>query len=163
MLCSDIRHRLLVGVSVALAFLAPLSAAADEKRLVIRSARVLTMDANQPEGRAIAIVDGRIAAVGSEEALAPYLDGAQVYDVPGGLVLPGFQDAHNHLVWSGTELQGLDLTGVTDLAGLRAAIEQGMQSLPENAWVRASGWDMPPFLRQKLPIWMRSQGRARQF
>ncbi len=149
MLCSNIRHTLLVGVSVALAFLAPLSAAATEQRLVIRSARVLTMDAKQPEGRAIAIVDGRIAAVGSEEAIAPYIEGAQVYDLPGRLVLPGFQDAHNHLIWSGTELQGLDLTGVSDLAGLRAAIEQGMQSLPENAWVRASGWDIAAFPEAK--------------
>ena len=31
------------------------------------------------------------------------------YDLTGALVLPGFQDGHNHLIWSATEQQDIDL------------------------------------------------------
>ncbi len=160
MLCSNIRHTLLVGVSVALAFLAPLSAAATEQRLVIRSARVLTMDAKQPEGRAIAIVDGRIAAVGSEEAIAPYIEGAQVYDLPGTLVLPGFQDAHNHRALSSRA--SISQVFLTWQAYGPPSSKGFSRCRRTRGSVRAAGTSRP-FLRQKLPIWTQSQGRARQF
>ena len=99
----------------------------------------------KPEASALAVVDGRIAAIGSADDVAPYLKGAKVYDLPGALVLPGFQDSHNHLVWSATELQDVDLSSVADTQGLKAAIEAGVASLPADAWVRASGWDISAF------------------
>lgn len=128
------------------AFLATTMAAfADGQALVLRGARILTMDAEKPEASALAVVDGRIVAVGSADDVAPFLKGARIYDLPGTLVLPGFQDSHNHLVWSATELQAIDLTGASDNEALRAAIETGMASLPEGAWIRASSWDISAY------------------
>ena len=86
--------------------LAATAAFADGQAIVLRGARILTMDDAKPEASAIAVVDGRIAAIGSADDVAPYLKGAKVYDLPGALVLPGFQDSHNHLVWSATEAAG---------------------------------------------------------
>ena len=130
-------------VASAFALVAGTPAAyADSQALILRGARVLTMDQQKPEVQAVAIVDGRVAAVGSADDMAPFLKGATVYDLPAeALVLPGFQDSHNHLIWSATELQDIDLSGVADEAGLRAAIEKGVGKLPENAWIRASLWD----------------------
>src|SRR5688572_10252206 len=73
--------------------------------LVLRGARILTMDQARPEATALAIVDGRIAAVGAEADVAQFLAGAKIYDLPGTLVLPGFQDSHNHLIWSATQAE----------------------------------------------------------
>lgn len=120
-----------------------LGSAAHADTIVLRGARVLTMDDGKPEAQAIALVDGRIAAVGSAADVEPYLKGATVYDLPASaLVLPGFQDAHNHLIWSGTALEDIDLTDVSDEAGLRAAIEPVMATLPEGAWLRGGGWSV---------------------
>src|SRR5262249_34688914 len=66
--------------------------------LVIRNAKVWTVDPALPEAEAIAVRDGRIAAVGDDpdvrDAVGP---GAEEVDAGGGTVLPGFIDAHNHL------------------------------------------------------------------
>ncbi len=114
--------------------------------LVLRGARVLTMDDAKPEASAIALVDGKIAAVGTPDDVKPFLEGARVYDLPAtALVLPGFQDSHNHLVWSATELQDVDLSDVADAEALRTAIEAGLAKLPEGAWLRASSWDISAF------------------
>jgi predicted amidohydrolase YtcJ len=104
---------------------------------------VLTMDDSKPEAKAIALVDGRIAAVGSVDDVASFLEGAKVYDLPAdALVLPGFQDSHNHLIWSAAQAEDISLTDVSDEAGLRAAIEPVMARLPKEAWLRGGGWSV---------------------
>ena len=130
-------------LSAAFALLLGAGAAfADGQALVLRGARILTMDAAKPEASAIAVVDGRIAAIGSADDVAPFLAGAKVYDLPGALVLPGFQDSHNHLIWSATQAEDIDLSGATDKDTLRAAIEPRLASFPEGTWIRAGMWDI---------------------
>ena len=120
-----------------------LGTAAYADTIVLRGARMLTMDDSKPEAKAIALVDGKIAAVGSDADVEPFLKGARVYDLPGdALVLPGFQDSHNHLIWSAAQAEDISLTDVSDEAGLRAAIEPVMAALPENAWLRGGGWSV---------------------
>ena len=120
-----------------------LSSAAFADTIVLRGARVLTMDDSKPEASAIALVDGKIAAVGSAADVEPFLKGATVYDLPeSALVMPGFQDSHNHLIWSAAQAEDISLTDVSDEAGLRAAIEPAMAALPKDAWLRGGGWSV---------------------
>jgi len=120
-----------------------LGSAAHADTIVLRGARVLTMDDVKPEAQAIALVDGRIAAVGSDADVEQFLKGAKVYDLPAdALVLPGFQDSHNHLIWSAAQAEDISLTDVADEAGLRTAIEPVMATLPEDAWLRGGGWSV---------------------
>ena len=58
------------------------SGIASAETVVLRGARVLTMDDARPEGRAVAVVDGTVAAVGSAADVEPFLKGAKVYDLP---------------------------------------------------------------------------------
>jgi len=111
--------------------------------IILRGARVLTMDDAKPEAQAIALVDGRIAAVGTDVEVEPFFKDAKIYDLPAGaLVLPGFQDSHNHLIWSAAQAEDISLTDVSDEAGLRAAIEPAMAALPDDAWLRGGGWSV---------------------
>ena len=120
-----------------------LSSAAFADTIVLRGARVLTMDDSKPEASAIALVDGKIAAVGTAADVEPFLKGATVYDLPeSALVMPGFQDSHNHLIWSAAQAEDISLTDVSDEAGLRAAIEPVMAALPKDAWLRGGGWSV---------------------
>lgn len=137
-------------LSLAIAGIAALTgatAAFADQALVLRGARILTMDEAKPEASTIAMIDGRIAAVGSAEDIAPFLDGAKVYDLPAdALVLPGFQDDHNHLIWSATEAQDISFADVADKGAVKAAIEAAdIKSLPEGAWIRGGGWDIAAF------------------
>src|SRR5690606_19277725 len=57
--------------------------------LLIRNAKVLTMDDARPRAEAVALAHGRVAAVGGEaEAAAAAGPGAQVIDAGGRTVLP---------------------------------------------------------------------------
>ena len=67
--------------------------------LVVGADRVITMDRERAvlSGAAVAIADGRIAAVGGVSALRAEHPHTPVLDAAGGWVLPGMIDAHQHL------------------------------------------------------------------
>ncbi len=68
--------------------------------LVLHNASIRTMDPARPFAEWVLIVDGRIRALGQGE---PPIATRQI-DAGGRLVLPGFQDAHIHLLSGGTDL-----------------------------------------------------------
>lgn len=80
---------------------------------LLTNAIVLTMDADRRVARQIRILDGRIAEVGDNLAVG---DGAQVIDLGGKTVLPGFADCHTHLLYGGCRITdlGLDACRSTD-------------------------------------------------
>lgn len=53
-----------------------------------------------PDG-AVAVLDGRVAAVGPSEELRAKVQARESLDVGGRAVLPGLVDPHTHLVWAG--------------------------------------------------------------
>ncbi len=68
----------------------------DKGSLLITNGNVITMDESRPRAACVLITDGRITKVGSFEELAPLGDQAEILDVQGASVLPGFVDAHTH-------------------------------------------------------------------
>ncbi len=70
-----------------------------EAELVVRNARVHTVDDRLPAAQAFAISGGRFLAVGSnDDAMAVAGKGTQIIDAKGLTVVPGFIDCHNHAV-----------------------------------------------------------------
>lgn len=67
---------------------------------ILCGARVLTMDAYQPEAAAVAIDGASIVAVGSESHVRAVAGAAPVTRLPGGVLLPGFIDAHHHYAYA---------------------------------------------------------------
>src|SRR5207249_8407491 len=65
----------------------------------------------------------------------------RVIDLGGRFVIPGFNDAHIHLVGGGFALSRIDLRGASSLEDLRARIESGASRLAPCAWVQGRGWD----------------------
>lgn len=78
---------------------------------VIRNARLWTGNPANPQVSCLAAVDGKIAALGSETDILPYLASAdQVIDAGRAFGCPGFIDTHVHLTISGMGLLALDLS-----------------------------------------------------
>ncbi len=82
------------------------------------AAQIVTCESTDPDsvksGAAVAVVNGRIAAVGGEAELAGRFPGADRVDCAGGVVTPGFVDSHTHAVfgrWRAEEY-ALRCTGV---------------------------------------------------
>src|SRR5687767_14523871 len=78
------------------------SVQAPEADLILTNGRLATLDRQQPSATAVAVKDGRIAAVGSdEEALKQRGPGTMVIDAKGRVVIPGLNDSHLHVIRGG--------------------------------------------------------------
>ncbi len=112
---------------------------------LIINASVLTMDPAQPRASAIAIKDGRILALGSGTNLERLRDlDTLVLNAYGATVTPGFIDAHIHLhSWAGakTSVDCSPSAGVRSIGDIQRVIAEKARTLPQGAWIRASGYD----------------------
>jgi predicted amidohydrolase YtcJ len=91
----------------------PSAALAD---VIFHNGSILTMETEQPEAQAVAIRDGSILALGSDEdILALQGPDTRVVDLQGNALMPGFVDAHTHL-FDNAGHYGADLETVQDLA-----------------------------------------------
>lgn len=78
--------------------------------LVLSNAQVYTVDQNQPWAEAVAVKEGKIVFVGSNEAVQSWVgEGTKQQDLQGKLVLPGFIDSHAHPVSGGAYVRSLAL------------------------------------------------------
>ena len=92
--------------------------------LLIENAVIRTMDPARPQARAILLRDGRVIALSDDpRGLRDRVGGLPRIDAGGRLVLPGFQDAHVHLLNGGTDLvETAPLYDCTALEGIVAAL-----------------------------------------
>jgi predicted amidohydrolase YtcJ len=107
---------------------------------IFTNARIRTLDPERPTARSIGALNGRI--VGFDEELEG-VDAAQVVDLDGQPVLPGFHDAHHHLSLTGFRLASLNLRpgAVNSLDELYEAVRAHAAGSAPDAWVRGSGYD----------------------
>src|SRR5690348_5511367 len=106
--------------------------------LVLVNATVLTMDPNRPRATAVAVAHGRVTAL---DEIPP--GAARVVDLRGATVLPGFHDAHNHMIGFGMSLGEVDIGSppVGSLDELYAAIARRAQTTAPGEWVIGAGYD----------------------
>jgi predicted amidohydrolase YtcJ len=116
-----------------------------EADLLIVGAPVYTADPARPWADAVAVRAGRVAAVGPEREVAALRGPAtRVLRLDGGLVLPGFQDAHVHTAAGGLELAQCDLHGV-DPEEYAAAVARYAAGRPDIPFILGGGWVMDAF------------------
>jgi len=116
-----------------------------EADLLILGAPVWTGDPARPWADAVAVRGGRVAAAGPEREVAALRGPAtRVLALDGGLVLPGFADAHVHTAAGGLELAQCDLHGV-EPAAYPATVARYAAERPEDSWVIGGGWVMDAF------------------
>lgn len=103
--------------------------------ILYRNARILTAD--EPAWAEAMVVDGGVFSHVGDEADAPDTDAT--VDLGGALVLPGFTDAHTHLLMMGEALGQIGLTDARSLAEiqerLRAARPQAEGALRGRGWL----------------------------
>lgn len=91
---------------------------------ILINADIRTMDARRPRARAMALRDGRVLAVGDEDAITALAGpGAQVIDAGGRQVLPGFHDTHIHVQDGGQHFaESADLSDDMTVEALQATL-----------------------------------------
>lgn len=130
----------------------------DFPRLLLRAARIRP-DWTRPTQTATSLLleHGCVAAI---DPSPEQIGAAPVLDLGSSCISPGLIDAHVHMLMGAEFMTRLDLAGVRSRAEFEAAIEAQHESLPEGAWLIASGWSDGNWPGHALPdsSWLRAAG-----
>ncbi|MCI0846959.1 MAG: amidohydrolase [Chloroflexi bacterium] len=109
---------------------------------VIKNANIITIDTSRPKAQALAMTHGRFAGVGSNEDLEGLIGpGTKVLDLGGKTVLPGFIDAHIHVLSSGIRHVMAADCDVPTLKQVQAGLKEKAGKTPAGQWVQGFKFD----------------------
>lgn len=105
--------------------------------LLLSGGTIHTLDPRRPRANSLAVSDaGHIVALDPADT-----EGQPRLDLHGRTVLPGFIDAHLHLVSWALARQEVDLEATSSLAEARTVLRHAAERLAPSAWLRGRGWD----------------------
>lgn len=120
---------------------------------VFINANGYTMDEAESRFEAACVEDGIISQVGSSEEILAGAEGAEVIDLDGKTMLPGFNDSHIHLLSYGYSLEVCDLNDCRSLEELKARLRSYIKEkgIEKGQWVEGRGWDQNQFDSREMP------------
>src|ERR1051326_320902 len=122
--------------------------------LILFNGKIATQDDRHTVAQAVAIRDGKFAAVGTDrEVMAFRTDGTKLVDLNKRVMIPGLNDSHMHIIRGGLNYNlELRWDGVPSLAdGMRLLREQ-VAPPPQGQWVRVvGGFAELQFAERRLP------------
>jgi predicted amidohydrolase YtcJ len=140
----DLRGRRLLGA--LLVFLACPLAAEEAADILLLRGRVWTGEASPAWAEAVAVRGGRIVAVGTTTEVQRFRGPrTEVIHLGGRLVLPGFDDAHLHLMDGSESLDRVDLAELPDVLQVQARVNEWARAHPHQPWVLGGGWAYASF------------------
>jgi len=122
--------------------------------LILHHGLFQTLDRANPTANAVAIKDGRFAAVGREEDVLPLAGAAtEIIDLKGRRVLPGLIDNHLHIIRGGLNFNmELRWDGMRSLADAMSMLKRQVAVTPPPQWVRVvGGFTEHQFAEKRLP------------
>jgi predicted amidohydrolase YtcJ len=115
---------------------------------------IYTMDAARPRAEAMAIDDisGRIIAVGDNDEIHRVGGrSTELVDLHGKTVLPGFIDAHIHLLSYAYRAHHIDAGACTSEDEVAILVRQRAMQTPEGQWILGGQWDKNTWPAQQFP------------
>jgi hypothetical protein len=110
--------------------------------LVVTGARVWTGDPALPWAEAVAVSGDEIVAVGSADDIAPLIGrDTEVVDAGGGMLVPGFIDAHVHFLAGGSGLASVQLRDAQTPAEFVRRVEAFAETAQAGEWITGGAWD----------------------
>ncbi|MBZ5672259.1 MAG: amidohydrolase [Acidobacteriia bacterium] len=101
---------------------------------------------------AVAMVNGRILAVGSDAQVQGYVGpSTKVVDLQGRLAVPGLIDSHAHFIGGGFQLLEIDLKNARSEAEFIRRIAEKAKTLAPGRWLLGGNWDEQAWASAKLP------------
>ena len=124
--------------------------------LVLTNGRIYTVNPHQPTATAVAIRDGKILAVGDDQAMRALLGkNGEWVDLGGRCVTPGLVDAHVHFQGYALSLQRVNLAGTATLdeALQRVAAKMADDGRPAtgDGWLEGRGWAQDEWTGRHFP------------
>jgi predicted amidohydrolase YtcJ len=110
------------------------------------------MDAKRTVARSMAVLNGKIIAIGADaDTRALVGPNTRVIDAGGRLVIPGFNDAHVHFMETGAQLSNVDLRTAKTPQEFVQRIRDFAAKLPKGRWILGGKWDHENWTPNDLP------------
>ena len=142
------RSRIWLGALLALlvaALVLPAAAVAHGKNkpadTVFKNGYIYTVNPGARVANAVAVKDGRIVYVGSNQGACAFVGAhTKVVNLRGKMMLPGFVDSHAHASMTVSSLYSVLLYGLTTVDEYVAAVAQFAAANPDMDVIRGQGW-----------------------
>ncbi len=119
--------------------------------LIIKNAKIYTVNDNFDIVEAIAVADGKIVAVGSTSDIEGKYSSDKIVDAFGKYVYPGFNDGHSHFMGYGImSLRYADLNGTVSFDDVCERVKEHAERYPTE-WVLGRGWDQNDWQVKEFP------------
>ena len=115
---------------------------------VFRGGAVYTVDDDRSWAEAVAVSDGEIIFVGTDEDVTTFVgSNTDVIELDGRMLMPGFHDGHAHVRYGGSSLLGCSLHDDLDIDSIRSRLAECMSSgdYGPDDWVIGGGWPLAAF------------------
>jgi predicted amidohydrolase YtcJ len=99
----------------------------------------------------LAIGGGRVIALGGPELMSLRGIGTRVIDLAGATVLPGFNDAHAHVVYYGLTRFGADLGGARGVPEILQRLKDHARALNPGEWQQGMGYRADELAERRQP------------
>jgi len=113
---------------------------------IFMNGKIITVDDNNPRASAVATRDGKIVYVGDMRGAKPLVgDATEQVDLAGKTLVPGFVDAHGHVVTAGLQAASANLLPAPDgpvnsFGELVATLQQWRDSSKGQTFISRTGW-----------------------
>lgn len=119
--------------------------------IVFTNGKIWTVDKTRPEAEAVAVIGGKIAAVGTAKEIHRYIgEKTSIVDLHRKRMLPGFIDNHTHFMSGGFQLQSIDLRYAKDEKQFSEIIRKRAEAKP-GKWITGGDWDHDLWKSGRLP------------
>lgn len=123
----------------------------DPNGYLLVDAVIYTMDDDTPMADAMAVVDGKVAAIGHADDLRAAHPDLEERSAGGKTVVPGFTDAHGHFMGLGIEKLQVDLRGTRSVDEVIQRIKDFYPDLEPGQWIRGRGWNQELWPNRTFP------------
>ncbi|GAG20371.1 unnamed protein product, partial [marine sediment metagenome] len=119
--------------------------------LVIKNAKIVTIDNDNPRAEAVAVIGEFIVGVGSNNYIGQFVEegNTQEIDADGRLVVPGFNDAHVH--FGGIDPDYIDLRYITDPNIITERVKEKVAQVKPGVLIRGGRWEHEMFHNKQWP------------
>lgn len=138
-------------ITIILAILFITSIQAQTMKTAYINGKVYTVNEFQPIAQAVVVENNKIVFVGSDKEAKKLIDAsAEVIDLNGKLMLPGFIDNHVHFITGGFYLLGIDLRPANSTSEFKQILKEYSNKFP-GKWITGGYWDHEKWEVNDLP------------
>jgi predicted amidohydrolase YtcJ len=123
-----------------------------EADLILKNGHIYTFDKDNTIAEAVAIKNGKIEAVGTNNDILNNYKSIEVIDLDGKSVFPGFIDSHGHILGLGIALSTLDCSNAKSAEEVAQRVQEKAKSVKPGEWIVGRGWDQNTWKNKDFPM-----------